>query len=140
MISTFRLDIPKFSKISFTMAVYQNAVIKLHKSGKSNVAIAKRLDTNRSTVWKMVKKFQETGNTIDRPERGRKRSVRSPHLLKNMREKLRRNSHRSCRTLATAAGVSKSTMHQALRDDLGVKPYKIMSRQEFTDNHVAMRA
>ena len=42
-ISTFRLGIPKFSKISFTMAVDQNAVIKLHKSRKSNVEIAKRI-------------------------------------------------------------------------------------------------
>ena len=32
---------PKFSKISFTMAVDRNAVIKLCNSGKSNVEIAK---------------------------------------------------------------------------------------------------
>ena len=42
-------------------------------------------------VWKIVKKFRETGNTLDRPDRGRKRSVRSPQLLKNTREKLWRN-------------------------------------------------
>ena len=41
------------------MAVGRNAVIKLHKSGKSNVEIAKRLDMNRSTVWKIV---TETGD------------------------------------------------------------------------------
>ena len=50
----------KLSKISFTVAVDQNAVIKLHKSGRSNVEIAKWLDMNRSTVWKIVKNFQET--------------------------------------------------------------------------------
>lgn len=122
------------------MTVDRNIVIKLHKSGKNNVEIAKRLDMNRSTVWKIVKKFQETGNTLDRPGRGRKRSVRTPKLLKNTREKLRRNPHRSCRTLATAAGVSKSTMHQVLRVDLGVKPFKMLHRQELTENHVAMRA
>ena len=47
------------------MTVNRNAVIMLHKSGKSNVEIAKRLDMNRLTVWKIVKKFQETGNTFD---------------------------------------------------------------------------
>ena len=46
-ISTFRLGIPKFPKISYTMAVDRNAVIKLHKSGKSNVEILKRLEVNR---------------------------------------------------------------------------------------------
>ena len=54
------------------MAVDRNAMIKLHKSENSNVEIAKRLDMNRSTVWKIVKKFQETGNTFDQPGRGRK--------------------------------------------------------------------
>ena len=63
---------------------------------------------NRSTVWKIVKKFQQTENTLNRPECGRKRSVRSPHLFKNTREKLRRNLRRSCKTLAIAA-VSKFT-------------------------------
>ena len=43
------------------MPVDRNVVIKLHKRGKSNVENAKRLDMNRSTVWKIVKKFQKTG-------------------------------------------------------------------------------
>ena len=46
------------------MVVDQNAVIKLHKSGKRNFEIAKRLDMNPSTAWKIVKKFQETGNIL----------------------------------------------------------------------------
>ena len=65
-VPTYRLGIPKFSKISFTMAVHRNAVIKLHKSRKSNVEIAKRQDINHSMVWKIVKKFQETENTLGR--------------------------------------------------------------------------
>ena len=82
-ISSFRLSMLKFSKISFTKTVDQNAAIKLHKRGKSNIVIAKRLDMNRSMEWKIAKKFQEIGNTIDGTGRGRKQSVRSPQLLKN---------------------------------------------------------
>ena len=78
----FRLGIPKFLKISITMAVDRNAVTKLQKSVKSNVEIAKWWDINPSTVWKIVKKFQETGTTLDPPGRERKRSVRPPQLLK----------------------------------------------------------
>ena len=40
------------------MAVDRNAVIKLYKSEKSNVEIVKQLSMNRSTVWKIVKKFR----------------------------------------------------------------------------------
>ena len=80
------------------MAVDRNAEIKLQKSGKSDAEIAKLLDKNCSTMWKIVKKFQETGNPLDQPGRGRKRSVRSRQLLKNTREplpKLQNLGHRS---------------------------------------------
>ena len=58
------------------MAVDRNAGIKLHKSGKSNVEIAKRLAMNRSTEWKHEEKA----------------ATKLPR--------------RSCRTFATAAGLS----------------------------------
>ena len=83
------------------MSIDRNIVIKLHKSGESNSEIAKQLKMNRTTVWKIIKKFQEIGTTVDREGRGRKRTVRT-------REKLRRNSGRSCRNLAAAAGVGKN--------------------------------
>ena len=138
-IFTFRLGIPKFLKFNFTIFVDRNEVIKLHKSVKSNVEIAKRLDMNRSTVWKIMKKLQKTGNTLDRPGRGRKRSVCSPQLLKNTNENLRRNLHQSCSTLGTTPSVRKSTLQQVLRDDREVKPFKMLHRQELKDNHVVMR-
>ena len=92
---------------------------------------------NRSTVWKIVKKFQEAGNTFDRLGRGRKWSIRSPQSLKNTREKLRQTLYR---TLATAADVSKSTMHRVLKGNLEVKLFKMLHRQELTANHVVLRA
>ena len=115
------------------MSIDRNIVIKLHKSGESNSEIAKRLKMNSTTIWKIIKKFQEIGTTLDWEGRGRKRTVRT-------REKLRRNSRRSCRNLAAAAYVGKSTMNQLLRKDLGVKLFKMLRRQELSDRHVAMRA
>ena len=64
------------------MSIDRNVVIKLHKSGESNSEIAKRLKINRTTVWKIIKKFQENGTTLDREGRGRKRTVRTPQLIK----------------------------------------------------------
>ena len=49
----------KFSKIIISMSIDGNIVIKLHKSGESNSEIAKRLKMNRTTVWKIIKKFQK---------------------------------------------------------------------------------
>ena len=49
----------KFSKIIISMSIDCNIVIKLHKSGESNSEIAKWLKMNCTTVWKIIKKFQE---------------------------------------------------------------------------------
>ena len=81
------------------MTIDRNIVIKFHKQGESNSSIAKRLKMNRTTVWKIVKKFKDTGTTLDNQERGRKRTVRTLKLVKNAREKLRRNPRRSHRKL-----------------------------------------
>ena len=52
------------------MSIDRNIMIKLHKSGESNSEIAKRLKMNRTTVWKIIKKFQKIGTTLDREGRG----------------------------------------------------------------------
>ena len=107
------------------MAADWNAVIKLHKVEKSNVEIVKRLDMNRSTAWKIVKKFQDTENTFHRPGRGRKRSVRSPQLLKNPREKRQRKpspklqsiGYRSrCNHIHHSPGIEERCGGKALQD------------------------
>ena len=132
---------PRYTKILknyFTIAVNRNAVIKLHRSGKSNVEIAKRLDMNRSTVWKIVKKFQKTGNTFDQPGRKRKRSVRSPQLPEKQEgnaatkpsPKLKNLGHRSrCEQIHHAPGIEGQAGGDALH----------AASPGATDNHVAMR-
>ena len=57
------------------MSIDRNIVIKLHKSGESNSEITKWLKMNHTTVWKIIKKFQEIGTTLDRDGRGQKRTV-----------------------------------------------------------------
>ena len=76
---------------------------------------------------------------MDKPGRGRKRTVRTLKLVKNTREKLRRNPRRSHRKLAAQANVSNSTMYRVMKDDLGKKPYKMLHRHELTEHHKKMR-
>ena len=119
------------------MAVNRNIVIKFHKQGENNSSIAKRLKMNRTTVYKIFK--METGTTLDKPGRGPKRTVRTLKLVKNTREKLRRNPRRSHRKLAAQANVNNSTMYRVMKDDLGKKPYKMLHRHELTEHHKRMR-
>ena len=59
------------------MAIDRETIVSLHKKGESNSTIAKELQIWRETVWKVVKKFRETGQTSNRPHKGRKRTVRT---------------------------------------------------------------
>ena len=88
------------------MAVDRETIVSLHRKGESNSTIAKELQIRRKTVWKVVKKFRETGQTSNRPDQGRKRTVRTKRMAKNTREKLRTNPLHSAIKLAAEAGIS----------------------------------
>ena len=92
------------------------------------LASQKKLHIRHETVWKVVKKFKETGETCYRPDQGRKRTVRTKRLVKNTREKVRRNSRRSAAKMAAEAGISQTSMGQILKEDIITYPYK-MHRQ-----------
>ena len=121
------------------MSIDRNMIVKLHQDGDSNSFIAKKLGYRRETVWKVVQKFKETGSTSNRPGQGRKRSVRTPQLVKNTREKLRRNPRRSASKLAEEAGVSQTSLRRLLKNDLKTFPYKLQKRHELTPFHLNMR-
>ena len=116
------------------MAVDRNTIVTLNKKGES-----KKLHIRRETVWKVVKKVKETGETCNRPGQGRKRTVRTKLLVKNTREKLRRNSRRSAAIMAAEAGISQTSMRRILRENLWTYPYKIQKRHELSTTHERMR-
>ena len=87
------------------MAVNRNRIVTLDKKGESNSCMSKKLHIRRETVWKVVKKFKETAEIYNRPSQGRKRTVRTKRLVKNTREKLRRNSCHSAAKMAAEAGI-----------------------------------
>ena len=59
------------------MVIDRETIVSLHKKGESNSTIAKELQIRRETVWTVVKKFRETGQTSNRPGQGRTRTVRT---------------------------------------------------------------
>ena len=105
----------------------REAIVALHTNGKSNREIVQELQMHTvsyNTVYNTVKRFQETGQTSDRPRKGRPRSVRNSERIKRVREKVRRNPARSMRKLAKEEGVSHTTMQRIVKKDLNLIPYK----------------
>ena len=108
-----------------------SAIERLHRDGKTASEIMKILrgSVSRSGVFKAVKRFKETSSTQPRVRSTPERRVRTNKLIKNTKEKLRRNPARSANKLAMEAHVSPSTMQRLLKNDLKVRPYKITKRQ-----------
>ena len=94
------------------MAVDRNTIVTLYNKGESSSCIAKRLHIRRETVWNVVKKFKETGETCNLPGQGKKRTIRTTRLVKNTREMWRRNSLRSAEKMAAEAGISQTSMRR----------------------------
>ena len=119
------------------MAVDRNTIVTFHKKGESNSWLAKKLH-NRGETVKLVKKFKETGETCNRPGQGRKRIVRTKRLVKNTREKLRRNSRRSSAKMAAEAGISQTSISRILKEALRTYLYKMQKRHELSTTHERM--
>uniref|UniRef100_A0A0K2TP41 Uncharacterized protein n=1 Tax=Lepeophtheirus salmonis TaxID=72036 RepID=A0A0K2TP41_LEPSM len=49
-------------------------------------------------------------------------------LVKTVREKIRRNPHTTIQKMAQDHNVNRTTMTKIIKDDIGVKPYKIQYR------------
>ena len=68
------------------MAIDRETIVSLHKKGESNSTIPIKLQIRRETVWKVVKKFRETGQTYNRQGQGRNRTVQTKRTVKNTRK------------------------------------------------------
>ena len=84
---------------------------------------------SRPGVYKFLKRLKETGLALPKERSPPSHKVRTPKLIKNTREKIRRNPRRSVRKFAYTSGVSCGTMQTVLKNDLNLSPYKITKAQ-----------
>lgn len=66
----------------------RSAIVRPHRYGSSNTAIAKQLQISRVQVWRTVRRFRERGSNLEKGPR----SKRTPSAaIKSVRGKIRRN-------------------------------------------------
>lgn len=103
------------------------AVIALHKCGKSPSDIfnlLKPLNISRMFVYRAIKRYDELLGTEDRGRSGRPRTVRTPSVVKAVRERIRRNPLRIQKIMSRELDISRRTMSRIIRDDLSMKAYR----------------
>lgn len=115
----------------------REAIVSLHKKGKSIPEIAKILSSNCVTyksVYNTVKRFKETGKTCDRPRSGRPTSVITKNCIKRVRELVRRNPRRSMRQMAKNESMSHTSMQKLCKLSLGLRPFKKVKGQLLSES------
>ena len=55
-------------------------VMGLHKAGKKPLEIATTMKVSRKTVWRIIKRFNETNTMDDRHRSGRPKTVNTSNL------------------------------------------------------------
>ena len=86
-----------------------------YKARKSPPEILKMLNIakgRRAFIYRTIKRYNETGDTNDKPRYGRLCSVRTASLKKRVRERIRRNPQVSMRKMAKELKVARRTVQK----------------------------
>ena len=87
------------------MSSKNKPTVDLATNGTTPEDICKMLNKPLSTVYSLIKRFQMTGRVKRKPGSGLKRSVRTPQLIKEVKDRISRNPVRSMRKMAKELSV-----------------------------------
>lgn len=122
--------------------IQMGAIIQLHKQGKKNCEILKTLKLGKKKAYfvsRTIKKYKETNSLERRPYSVRKRTKRTPKMLRALKGRTRRNPCRKQKKLALGMGTSLRTMNRAINEDLGMKAYRKSYCHHLTDRNKEQR-
>lgn len=95
----------------------------------------------RNTVLSLTEKFIREGSVGNLWEgsTGTSRSARTEEMIMKAKDIIERNPRAPVRHLSQQVGVSLSSARRILREDLGLYPYKIWTRQKLTPKNMMDR-
>ena len=114
-------------------------IVKTHyKYGESYVETARKVrgifgrqnEPNKSTVQRLIKKFEETGSIMDSKSPMRHRVGRSLDNIATVSEKVAESPEVSIRHRSQQLDIPRSTMQRILTKNLHLHAYKIQLMQE----------
>ena len=117
-------------------------VVELYKKNKNTRQIleaGKEFNLNKMFIKRTLDRYRDTKSIKDRKRSGRPASIRSPKLIKSVREKIRRNPKRSINKLAKEHKISRTSMQRICKKDLKLTPYKMRSQQNLSEKQKEKR-
>jgi len=85
---------------------------------------------DRKTVKDWVKKFRETGSTLNKKPPGKPKQVRTPRKIEKVRKAFVKSPTRSVNKHASSLGISQTSVRRILHEDLSMHPYKLVVAQK----------
>ncbi|KIH61125.1 hypothetical protein ANCDUO_08608 [Ancylostoma duodenale] len=112
-----------------------SAIVALYRSGMKPLQIFKELKSigvSQSQVYRAIKRYLGTGSSKKRHGGGRRRTARIAANIGRLRKRLQRNPRQSSRKSSKSTGISRSTVMRIVKEDLGLKPFKLRKVQELS--------
>jgi len=110
------------------------SVIATQRAFRRHFRLGRRAPVqDRKTILLWVSNMRDSGSTLKRKPPGRPRSVRTPENVQTVRASIEQSPRRSARKHASALGITDRSVRRMLHQELGMRPYKIMSAQELSE-------
>jgi inhibitor of nuclear factor kappa-B kinase subunit alpha len=92
----------------------------------------KNTKLSRKHIYKIVQKFERLGTVADAPRTGRPRCSRSEENVSTLRVMLMNSPEKSVRRSSSETGIPRTCIHDILKKDLKLFPYKIQIMQKLS--------
>ena len=105
----------------------RSAIIELFVKGNNPGEILKLLKMpkqRRKLIYRTIQRYKKTGGVKEMPRSGRPKSVTTPRLKKVVMDRIRRNPRRLLRKMAVELKVSRGSLQNLVRNDLGLRSFK----------------
>jgi len=119
----------------------QKVIFRKYEDGDSPTKIFRDLNGSLSldTIKRWFKMIRDTGSIQLSTPPGRPRISRTSKVIQKIKHKLDQKKLISVRSLAKKYGISKSSAHRILKEDLELYPYKMIIEPKLTDEHKIKR-
>lgn len=121
------------------MAAKRAAIIELYKNGTRVNEIARLVNIHHQNVTRTISRYKELGTLEDRPRTGRPPVQRVQKAKVLIEAKISRIPKRSQRKLAKQHGISRATVTNMVKEELGSYPYKLRKAIALTDEEKRKR-
>ena len=120
---------------------FQNLVLSKYQNGDGPTKIFRDLNGSVSlwTIERWCKAVRDTGSINLSSPPGRQRTIRTKGAIQKIKHRLERRKPVSSRKTARQLGISRTNVRRILRNDLGLRVYKIQNEPLLSNEHKEKR-